>query len=161
MNILTLYNAIRDGVADDTATKAWCQTNYTRDHKVFAGLDDQDPPDSGDTPYAYLFMDDKHVGYDLESKSHTIGIITEIYKEGTTAVSGKSNITALTGVIHNEQFRKLVETAVVTAVTGQLSVDAVRKVDIAFEDSEPYPYFRSYMGFEIIEDYYQGTDVFA
>ena len=81
--------------------------------------------------------------------------------QGTTAVSGKSNITALTGVIHNEQFRKLVETAVVTAVTGQLSVDAVRKVDIAFEDSEPYPYFRSYMGFEIIEDYYQGTDVFA
>lgn len=160
MNILTLYNAIRDGVADDSATKTWSQTNYSRDHKVFAGIDDSDPPAASDTPYVYLFMDDKRVGYDLTVKDHTIGAVAEIYKEGTTPVDGKSNIIALTGVIHNEEFRKLVETAIVTAVGSVLDEITVREISIAYEDSEPYPWFRSFMEVRINQDYYQGTDVF-
>jgi len=160
MDILTLYNAIRDGIADDAATKLWCQINYDRDHKVFAGIDDRNPPQETDCPYAYLFMDSKSIGYRLEQKGHSIGVITEIYKEGTTAVSGKTNIILLTGILHNETFRKYVETAVIAAVTAQLNAYAVEQIDIAYEDSEPYPFFRSYMGFSINEDYYQGDNVF-
>ena len=160
MDMLTLYNAIRNGIADDAAIKAWCQANYSQNHKVYAGMDDREPPDGADCPYVYIYMESKQVGYQLEKKGHAIGIITEIYKEGTTAVTGKSNITAQTGVIHNEEFRKLIETSVIGVLSIELSEDAIEQIDITYEDSDPYPYFRSYMGFSINENYYQGSDVF-
>ena len=105
-------------------------------------------------------MDDKSVGYDPVRKRHTIGAVTEVYNNGTTTVAGKSNIIALTGVIHNEEFRKLVESAIVTAVAGVLSEIDVREIAVAYEDSEPFPYFRAFMAVIIDEDYYQGTNVF-
>jgi len=159
--IYGLYIAIRNGVADDAYIKAWCQSNYGWDHKVYAGIDDRKPPGKTDCPYVYLFYESKRAGYRLEQKEYNIGVITEIYKEGYTSVAGKANIITYTGMLHNELFRKLVEVAVISAIKGFFDGYAVDQCDSVYEDSEPYPYFRTYMGFSINRDYYQGSDVFT
>ena len=160
LNMNTLYNAIRDGIADNANIKSWCQTNYSQDHKVYAGLDDRHPPAESECPYVYLFMDSKQVGYRLEQKAHAVGVICEINNDSIGTVVGKANIVVYTGINHSEDFRKLVETAAIAAVAELIHEAAVEQIDISYEDSDPFPYFRSYMAFSINENYYMGDSVF-
>jgi hypothetical protein len=157
MNVITLLHNLRDAVADDTATKAWCQTNYSRDHKVYVGIDDRKPPADAEYPLVHLFPLTKTAGYELASQDHGIGATCGVHNETTTA-TGKANAIELTGIIHIEEFRKLVETAIISAADWPVRVASI---NIEYETVEFFPFFLAAMEIKLAHDYSQGEDVFA
>ena len=156
MNILTLLHNLRDAIADDINIKTWSQTNYTRDHKVYVGIDDRKPPPVSEYPIVHLFPINKISGYELAAQDHGIGATCGIHNEGTTN-TGKTNAFELTGIIHIEEFRKLVETAIINAAVWPVRVEAL---NIEYETVEFFPFFLATMEFKLAHDYCQGEDVF-
>lgn len=157
MNILTLLHNTRDAVADDAATKAWCQTNYSRDHWVYVGIDVRKPPPELVYPLVHIFPLSKVVGYQLTAQDHGIGANCGINNADTT-VTGKSNVVELTGIEHIETFRKLVETAIVGA---NLLTGLIETLNIEYETLEFFPFFLASQEFKISHDYSKGDDVFG
>lgn len=157
-DILTLLETIGDTVADDAAIKTWCQTNYSRDHNVYLGVDIQNPPLETDYPLVHIFMGSKQVGYELDTKVHVIETVYGIHKTGLTS-SGKANLFEYTGVIHIEQFRKKVETAITGIWTEGTDTLRINRIDIGYDLIEFYPFFFSDASFQINEMMYQGGNV--
>jgi len=157
MNMTTLMDAIRNAVHDDSATKSWCSTNYSRNHKVYVGVDTRKPPGEAEYPLVHIFPLSKSVGYDLEEASHVISVTCGVHTTDTVTVTGKDNIVEMQGVSHVEALRKLVETAIVGAMPAGCTIDAL---NIEYETVEFYPFFLANMEFTITETYYQGDGVF-
>lgn len=158
MNILTLLNSIRNAVHDDAAAQAWCTTNYARNHKVYVGIDTRKPPNEDEYPIVHIFLISKLGGYELEIQDHVIGVTCGIYDDDTITVAGKANIVEYEGIEHIEEFRKLVEDAIVGADLSNLRVDVL---NIEYETVEFFPFFLASMEFKIVHDYAQGDDPFA
>ena len=156
MNITTLLEAVRDAIHDDSATKTWCTTNYTRNHKVYVGADQRKPPAQDQYPLVGLIPVNKVAGYELTEQEHGIGITCGLYNEDL-ATTGKANVVECQGISHIEAFRKLVETAAVGAISSPQRVD---EINIEYETLEFFPYFLVTMELKVTDKYYQGDDAF-
>jgi len=154
----TIRTTIRNAIADDTATKAWCQTNYSQDHKVYVGIDLRSPPAESDYPIVHLFPVSKTAGYAPVQSDHVWGVNCGIYNATALTVAGKANITGYQGIDHIEDFRKLVETAAVGASLSGLRCD---RMEVTYETVEEFPFFFAIMVFYWVHDYSQGDDPFA
>jgi hypothetical protein len=149
----TLLQALRDGIADATAVKTWCTTNYTRNHKVYIGRDQENPPDDEAYPIVSLYPISKGAGNSEDEKKHTFGVMLGIY-DSSLATGGKTNVVEYNGVQRIEAFRKLVSAAVIAALT------TVRITDIAitYEALELFPYFLCEQQFTCVEETEFGDD---
>jgi hypothetical protein len=156
MNISTLLTSIRDAIHDDSATKTWCTANYTRNHYVYVGADQRNPPGDDKYPLVGMYLIGKKAGYGLDSEEHRIGVTCGLY-DSSLAATGKANVVQYTGVANLEAFRKLVETAIKGAVS---SPQRIEEINIEYEMLEFFPYFLCNMEIRIPDDYFQGDDVF-
>ena len=155
MNIITLLENIRNAIADDTATKSWATTKYTRNHKVYVGIDVRNPPDETAYPLVNLYMVRRTVGYDPTRQVNVIGVVCGINETGSTTVAGKANIVQMTAITYLEEFRKLVETALAGAT---LLYGFIDQVEIEYEFIESYPFAFAFQEYTIGIDYYQGNN---
>lgn len=156
MNILTLLHNIRDAVAEDSETKAWCQINYNRNHNVYLGVDVRKPPTETNYPLVHIFPIGKRAGYGLDAQEHMIGITCGIY-DADTETTTEDNIIELQSIGKLEEFRKLVETAVAGA---DLITGTIEEISIEYETVEFFPFLLTTQEFKIDSEYYQGGDVF-
>lgn len=150
----TLLQALRDGIADDSATKTWCNTNYGQDHKVYVGLDQDNPPDQNNYPIVSVYPLSKRGGYSADEVNHQFGIMVGIY-DTSLATGGKTNVVEYKGVQNVEAFRKLVAAAIKTAVTTV----RIAEVEIVYEALEVFPYFLCEQQITLIEDTEFGSDM--
>ncbi len=149
MNINTVMQALRDTIADDTATKAWAQATYARDHKVYIGLNQVTPPPDTDYPLAWLYPVEKTSGDKEVIITHTFGISCRV-NDASTATGGKANVVEYNGVQHVEAFRKLVETAALSALRGQAL--RVNTLTSKYDLVDPFPKTAATMTVTAIED---------
>lgn len=156
MNILTLLDVIIDAAAADSATKSWSNINYGRDHSVYIGIDARNPPAETSYPLIHIFPVNKILGYELDQKDHAIGVNCGIY-DADSKTHTHQNITELESVRNLESFRKLVETAVVSA---SYSPAIINRLSIDYETVEFFPYLIAMQEFKFTDDYYQGPEVF-
>jgi hypothetical protein len=157
MNINTLITNFRNAVHDNVATQTWCTTAYGRNHHVYVGVDTRKPPGSDQYPLVHLFPLEKAAGGG--DQVHVIGCTCGVYDADTRTVAGKTNLVELAGVQNLESFRKLVETALLTAALA--NGHYIDRIKTTYETIEFFPYFLTTMevrvaaelGFE--EDPYQ------
>jgi hypothetical protein len=242
-DLTTLVTALRDATSAATGLVSWATLTYGRPHKVFVGIDADNPPAEADYPCHSIAMLSKTAGLESPEISHKIGItcgicdsslrtvvpagdyagtsVTELtigtglqivttqagrsyiagdrlrmedaadgtrWMEGyvvsyatTTlaliidATSGtgptddwtidladaliEANVVEYNGVQRIEAYRKLVETAAVSAVAAlDLRVTAI---DVVFSPLELFPYFLCDMELTIVDDTEFGSDMFA
>jgi len=156
MNMITLLTSLRDAIHDNSATQTWCTTNYTRNHKVYVGIDTRNPPDVDEYPIVHIFPVSKIEGYELDEQEHGIGVTCGLYNADTRTVSGKTNVVEYEGIQDIESFRKLIETAIVGADISNLRIDSI---NIDFETLEFFPFFLASMDLKIVWPYSQGDGV--
>lgn len=152
-----LYVIIRDAIHDDPSVQNWCTANYSRNHKVYGGFDERNPPDTSAAPLVSIFDPGKEVGQNDESIRHTFGIMCELYDESTRA-TGKTNVVEYTGVQNIEVFRKLVETAIYSNLPANTVISSI---SIALNVVALFPWFQALMMLELEQDLYQGDDFLA
>lgn len=141
MNITTLMNNIRNAVYDNAALSAWCTSAYGQAHKVYVGVDTRNPPASSAYPLIHLFPLTKTAGGGNQSIS--IGATCGIYDANTLTVAGRTRAIELRGVSYLEAFRKLVETAALTAALDDgYWFD---RIEMTYETVEYFPYFLAAM----------------
>jgi len=129
MNIITLLHNLRDTIHDDSDTQNWCQSNYGRVHTVHVGIDTDKPPAQDQYPIVHIFPVRKTMGYDQDEQGHVVNITCGVYNADTLD-TGKENAVELKGISHVEEFRKLVETAVVGMNISGIFLDMV---DVTYE----------------------------
>lgn len=156
MDINTLLTTIRDAVADDTATKTWTQSIYTKDHHVFLGIDERNPPAESSYPAVSLYPVNKAAGEGQESIRHTVGLSLGIHDE-SLATGGKTNVTEYNGMQRIETFRQKVFDATATAVTG-LSGMSITEIETEYSAIEFFPYFLCVMTITADEETEFGSD---
>jgi len=161
MNIDTLVATIRDAIHDDSATQTWCTTNYGRNHKVYSGINVDSPPGQDDCPLVAIFYGEKDVGYDEDGIRHIIPVTCEIYDADLRTVAGKTNVIEYEFVQNIESFRKLVETAIATALSANYPLIRIARIRIQYETVESFPFIDAAMMIEFYEDYSQGDNVLA
>lgn len=156
MNMITLLTTLRDAIHDNSATQTWCTANYTRNHKVYVGIDTRKPPAEDQYPIVHIFPVSKIEGYELEEQEHGIGVTCGIYNEDIRTVSGKTNVVELEGIQDIESFRKLVETAIIGASITDIRIDSL---NTDYETIEFFPFFLAGMDFKFVHEYAQGDGV--
>lgn len=155
MNMNTLLTTLRDAIHDNSATQSWCTSNYSRNHKVYVGIDIRKPPAEDQYPIVHLFPMTKLEGYELEEQEHGFGVTCGLYKTGTRT-TGKTNVVEYTGMQDIESFRKLVETAITGTSIADIRIDSL---NIDYETIEFFPFFLANMDFKFVHDYAQGDGV--
>jgi len=157
MNITTLITNIRNAVHDNSALSAWCTTNYGRAHKVYIGVDTRKPPDNSAYPLVHVFPMTKSAGGG--NQDLIVGLTCGIYDADTRTVTGYTRVVEFEGVQNIEAFRKLVETAALTAVldNGYWFAD----LDIVYETVEFFPFFLAGMQLTVRGDIAFPSDQFA
>ena len=159
MDINTILTNIRNGVADDSATKVWTQATYAKDHKVFVGIDLRDPPRSEYCPDVSIYPLKKSSGDNSVTKDHHFGVGVRIYDD-TQATPARANIVEFNGVQRVESFRKLVETAIVTAVETTTHL-FISEMEVTYEAVRFFPYFLAEMEFTAQEPRCLGESAFT
>ena len=97
---------IRDAVKADKALLGWCQEKYGKSHKIFVGIDEENPPAEGDYPLIGIVPIGHRWG--LKSRIETANAIVfcGIVQK---AVDTAGNVTELRGVQEIETFRRMIE----------------------------------------------------
>jgi len=156
MNVITLLTNLRNAIHDHAATQTWCTTTYGQNHHVYVGVDTRKPPGADHYPLIHLFPLQKTV--DEGSQSHLIGVTCGLYDADTRTVAGKTNVVELNGIQNLETFRKLVETALLTAdLSASHWVDLI---DVTYETIEYFPYFLCAMEVRVRAELSFGDDFY-
>lgn len=77
-NINTIIDNWKVVIANDTSIKTWTQTNYSKDHTLYVGIDERDRPPDADYPCVLLYPGRKSAGYQKEAIEHIIGVSTAV-----------------------------------------------------------------------------------
>ncbi len=149
-----LIQALRDGIADNSAVKAWCQATYGKDHKVYLGIDQDNPPAETAYPLVSLYPLSKKGGLFEERKTHEFGVSLGIY-DSTLAAGGKTNVIEYNGVQRIEAFRKLISAAISAALTTVRIIGS----ESTYEALELFPYFLCVQDFTCDEETEFGDDM--
>jgi hypothetical protein len=159
MNITTLINLFRDTLKDNETISHWCETNFSKEHTVYKGMDQRNPPASTEYPLVHLYPVNKRVGSGQDEASHVIGVTCGVYKDSVTTTDATHGVLKeYAGIDLLEAFRKLVENAVVAALPAEASLSML---NIEYETIEFFPFLLASMEFVITIPYVLGTDIFA
>lgn len=155
MNIITHLHNVRDAVADDAAVKAWCQSNYSQDHKVYVGVDTRKPPGADDYPLVHLYPVSKAEGYSITRQGIIIGATCGIH-DSTMLSTGKANVVEYRGVSYIDELRNLIRAAILSVDYGAYDPD----INTEFETIDFFPFFLANMEITFSGEYTQGGTVF-
>jgi hypothetical protein len=158
VNLNTILSALRDGIAGDEPLDLWSVATYGQRHSVYVGLDTNNPPAESAYPVISLYILGKTAGVAQDTITHTIGVACGVI-DSTSTVNGDTNVTEYNGVARIEDFRKLIETAAVTALDA-LSL-RMTELRTDFSPVSLFPYFLCDMELTIIEDMEFGSDMFG
>ncbi len=156
MNLATPLATIRDALANNAAIKVWTQATYTKDHKVYVGIDPRNPPPDTAYPLIALSPADGSEGWSEDVSLYTIGIGCGIIQEAQTTGLA-ANIVQYAGVMEIEAFRKKVEDAITGIVESTLG-GRVDSLKVEYETIEFFPSFLCHMIFTIVKEQSQGDD---
>lgn len=98
--------AIRDALKADPGISAWCQQKYQRQHKVFVGMDDENPPPETDYPLIVIEPFGHKWGLKSRSEEARVFIDCGIVQ---SAVDIAGNVVELRGIQEIETLRRMVE----------------------------------------------------
>lgn len=164
MDINELKDICINAVIADSSTLNWCNSNYSNPHTVYEGIDLNNPPPATDYPCINIFPMTKTGGYGQIQKTHIIAMVCGIYDETLTTTTDTNGVThkKYDGIENIEDFRYLIETAIVTEIESNTSSNLVfiENVTVEYENIEAFPFFLSYSFFEFNEKYSQGDEVF-
>lgn len=146
----TLLTSIRDAIASNAAIKVWTQATYTKDHKVFVGVDTKNPPGEADCPCVALSPSEKHGGNSEDVITHVFNVSCEIIDETSTTTG---NIVEYSGVQDIETFRQ----KVLAAVDGVAGI-RITKVETGYETIMFFPSFMCDMEITIEQETEFGDD---
>ena len=156
--MITLITSIRDAVKASDDIKNWCVLTYGREHTVYTGIDPRKPPGESEYPLVAIFPDSKIVGHDISRKGHSVGIVCGVYDDTMSSLLQDGvEPTGYVGVTNLETFRKLVETATLSELSGTLVVD---RLEIQYETVESFPFLLASMLWTITEEIFIGDDLF-
>jgi len=155
MNINTLIVNFSEALAQSATIKAWTQTNYTKDHWVFVGLDTRDPPGEDDCPYFVIYPGRKYGGQHRRERHQEVELIACLHDTTIRSHGAITNITEYTGIQNIETFRKLGETVIAGVDIGNA---ALAVVDIDYELTESFPFFMCGTLFDVWESVIIGSD---
>jgi len=155
MNIITLIHNLRDAIHDNYALNIWSTTYYGRNPKVYVGIDTRKPPAADQYPLVHIFPQQKTVGDG--NQSHIINVTCGIYDDDTLTTA-KTNVVELEGISYLETFRKLVETAILSASLA--SYHYIGSIDLTYETIEYFPYFLCAMEVRVRAELSFGDDFY-
>ena len=154
----TVLQKLRDTVADATAIKSWAQTNFSKNHTVFIGLDSRNPPTEDDYPCLSLYPASKEASQGEEATSNVFGCSCGINIESTATVIS-TNVKEYSGVQLLESFRKLVIDAIDTLSATDLG-GYITAVKVDYAPIEFFPFFLCDMEITISDFREFGSDYF-
>ncbi len=152
MNINTLLGNLATAISTNAALSAWCNTTYGHAHKVYVNLDHRNPPGDADCPFVVLYPISKSAGMGTSVKRHTFEVDCCIYDD-TTRTTGQ--VLEYNAIRRVEEFRKLIETAIASADTGD---GLIETVEIEYSVVEAFPFAWAGMVIEINENFTMGAD---
>ncbi len=137
MNINNLVQSLAEEIASDIYLKNWAQSNYGRDHKVFWGIDERQPPDENDCPYVAIYAVGKSAGHGRAQKEHLIGLECWVFDDSVGQHQQITNLTIYNAPKAAESMRQLVVNVLATHDLGNALLDAI---DDSHEPIEAYPF---------------------
>lgn len=164
MDINNIIDISISALIADSSILNWCNSNYNNPHTIYQGIDLRNPPSSDDYPCIHVFPLAKNVGYSLNKKMHTLGVVCGIY-DATKTTDTDTNLVKhikYQGIEYIEDFRYLIETAITEELktntdTPELFIDSVI---VEYEMIDSFPFFLAINTFELNENYSQGDEVF-
>ena len=124
-----LLDAVKNVLKDNASISTFCISNYGHAHKVFIGINDEDPPSSDDYPAIVIF-------YSKRNKSSNTSIVVRAIEFGVCVKDNDivldGNTTVLMGAIRAAQLRELVESALVTSHLAKVDADGESISDYQF-----------------------------
>lgn len=136
---------------ENAAIKAWCNTNFNREQKVYIGIDNEDTPKEEETPLLVVYYVERVIGDSQNRISYVAEVGAGLHKKELVQpkLDTHPNLKAYTGLPLVGDFRELAESAVLAA-----SPRIAGKIDVTGETTTRgfYPFFRSntLMHFEFV-----------
>ena len=151
----TLLVNIRNAIYDYGDLQTWCTSNYSRNHKVYVGLDTRNPPGQSDYPMVAIFPWKQSQGYGKMEQRHEFEIVVGLYDTALRAVAGKSGIIEKNGIQNLEAMRALVSLAIQGA---DIDDNWLNDLDTEYDPVEYFPFFLGSSIYKLSTPYYQGDD---
>lgn len=145
MDATVIKDLIVSAIANDAEIASWSSTNYGRGFLVYDGVDLDNLPGEENCPMVIVYNDELVQGSDQED--HVQRVITSC----CIADTGKEivgNVVKFAGCDMLEEFRKLVQNAVVPIRSGNI---AFSQVEVDYQPIEQFPLFVAHMRFSITE----------
>jgi hypothetical protein len=161
MDIISLTMTLAEAIHDSDAIAAWATLNYSRRHKVYVGVDDENLPGAEDCPLVYLFPTGKTSGHGRDTQDHAFLVTCEIYDEENYTPPSRENLVVFQGVQRIEEFRKLVETVIFANLPATIDEDAQRQLETTYSDSLVFPFFQAHDLYTLLNPYAMTMDEFA
>lgn len=106
MDLAETLAAARDAIKTDQAIAAWCQQKYGRQHKVYVGIDEENPPAEADYPLVAIMPAGHKWGIKSRTETARVILLCGVVQK---AVDAAGNVVELRGVSEVEMFRRMVE----------------------------------------------------
>lgn len=147
MDLEVIQNELRDLIATDSALKAWCQATYSKDHKVFVGVDTTEEgegnypnlPGVDDAPYVAILVNGKKAGLSDKIKRHT-ALITVGVADDSMVEGGEANVFEYAGEGRSKAMHRLVKDILVAKLAGDWAHLTLARMDVD-TDSIEFPLF--------------------
>lgn len=167
MNIIMLIDKIITAVSTDTALIAWCNSNFTKVHTIYKGIDLRKPPAQTECPVISLALINKNPDETKDIVPHGIGAVCEIYDNTSpTSTVTKDGVTIkeYPGIDKIEGFRKAVESAI-TTIDFDSDNDLVglrcAEIKVDYDTINVFPFFRAFMEISFTNILSQGDDTWT
>ena len=151
-DINTIISILGDAIAEDSATIAWCQIQYSKNHTVYENCDSREHPPESACPLVILAAMDKSGGLSRRQKDHVLGISAVVHDENkSTSAAG---VVRFVGGRMVEEFRKLIFAAAQGAIPAGLKIDSV---DTEYNAIDQFPFVSANMVLVLSEIWTTGT----
>ena len=158
MNILALKDELVAAISTDPDTLVWSRAHYDRDHQVIWPGDLNDAPAESECPAVIITLLGKEAAEEKASIIHRFAIDCWVWDEpADDSPLIENNVTAHIGADRVEEFRKLVQDAIIAASPGNRWHEVLVEYDL---DTRP-PMRGAFMVLTIHEHLTIGEDPMA
>ncbi len=137
--MLELLHLVRDSLAAAPKILFWAQQSYGRDHAVYLGLDQANPPDETGYPALHVTPVSRDGSMTPGEDSYRVSILCGVHEDGAAvAVPGTDQAVELPGVTRLEELVALVVEALDGIAAGDIFLAGI---SVEYETVEFYPYY--------------------
>jgi hypothetical protein len=106
MDLAEMTAAVRDAIKADQTIASWCQQKYGRQHKVYVGIDDENPPAEEDYPLVAIIPFEHRWGLKSRLEEARAILVCGVVQK---AVTSSGNVVEMVGISEVETLRRMVE----------------------------------------------------